>query len=1020
MVTRRRGPSRLTVVHVSPALLFTLAFLLLSITHPFASAAAVLLRQQQSAQLPEFQLSGESDLNTDQTSSDSGSSKENGGIAIHGQQTWAVTQSDGRASLDALFRISNPSHQTELYASHQIQDATAELLTSVENVTPVFEGPGIAIRATLRFDGIPGSGPVSVRVITNAGNAYSANITFTVRGLAIAGSGIISGAWRPGLSLGSWDQWAGPRRFAVLPIIANPGLSNGLGVSVREVPTGNAGTPVGILAGPGDPLGVDALRLEGSHQACSATVDVEADGSVDVSGDEEDQNASVFRGGTAHSARVSFINGACGIAFSEDGRWLILRLEKYTVGTFGFQVRLTAPASGPSRSKPIVVPLGGPEASVPDSAVTSHINFFYDTSSIPPPVFPTVGGSASLLDAYGGEVLSFKGVKNTDAPPRPAALGNSSFVLRETAAGSPKETQSISLQGGKNATVTFQTPEWDEDDVGSFNASDRSFEIFFQSNSPSVVRTGRWQISRQSTGAKLHKVLVSSGDDTRGGELEAFSYASPEKAVLGPCDDAFKGTGIQARRRFGVVRLGMERYRAERFSQHKADQFTSALGNALSVENVRFFNFDNTRREAIFEVPLGAEETSSSLSRKIRAKLENGEIESQVRLTSKSTKLSGVSVTEFSEVCKAATADPRGIAAFDGLAGSPMPWILGLVSALMFALLASVIVGYYSLRGRFKSGYSDSSMSSTSESDFIAGGSGRTDRRRLTDRQRDESFGLHQGPSRRRERNDVVVHIQPDTETVSQSSERRLSSPRVPMSPQSTGFARIWTDRRQRASRRGVEPFVEGVEEVYDEETTETGTSDSTSDREVYSGSSMRRESREERVEGYVSQSDPLVARLTHALRSQNASPQSNFYVNRDTARDQVQASPRPYAPFVDRSATPSDEVEAQSGTVSNSGSGSPVVAYTASSSRRFQGDRSSTPPVRGSGGQRMNTVEGDLEGEGLSVSEASTDSEPASPDVPERWGTWEGHSQRAEVQQQQNASAMNRPPTPDLHVELD
>lgn len=947
-------------------------------------------------------------------------------LAAAQQQRWTVSQVDGLARIRVQFRVSKPVTAGETYASHQIQNSPpGNILTAVEDVAPIDSSDqGLVVRATLRFDGVPGSGPISVRITAKSGNVYSTIVVFTVRGLALSGDGIVTGSWKKGLHLGSWERWSGSRRFAILPIIASPGLSNGLEVGVREVPFGSAGTPVGVLDGPENSNGVDVVELDGSGRACGATVQVASDGFADIEAlPDANVTALVFRNGVGRPAKASLSSAKCGVGFTEDGRWLVIRLKRFVVGTFGFQIRLVAQANHASSGA--TKQFGMASRQTAATVSSSYLNCYFDTSSIPPPVFPAEDIEQVILDPYGGELLAFAGVLNSGSPPLSAALREDDFILRETFGGITREKESALITRKQSTTVEFQTPEWDEDEVQAANSSRRKVEFFVKYQPDSDSATSRWLTFRQKAKGVLKRVIFS-GDNEDGSDDAAINrvpFAPPTRASLGACDGAFKGEGVSAKR-YATLRLGMQGYLSNRFSQHKADQVVSALSNVLGLGNVRFFEFDDARNEAIFEASVGKSATRPSLSRRLQAFLDAGDLARKTRLDPKRIGLADVSLADISEVCLAVDAANRNVATFDGIRGSPFPWVLGLVSAVLYAAVVTGLMSTYALGGVFKRGFSGTS--SAEESDYVNVRMTNRRRRGLTDRQRDESFGLHQGPSRHCERNDVVVHIQPDTETSSQASEQRLSSPRVQQSPIAGGFTHILADRRNRGRRRG-EDHVLDVEEVYDEETTETTTNASVSDvEEVYSASSMRRESREERKEGYVSQSDPLVARLTHALRSQDSSsPQYESYIARDAARDLIGASPKPYAPRLNRSGTPTDEEgSGQSGTVSGSGSGSPVVAYSASSVRQYPDDRPATPQLLSlpsANERRPHVAGGEMHVLPENIVGESTAGEPVSPDMSEpQVGTWEPGDVREQDQAQDVTRQTTPRRTPDLSGDLD
>jgi hypothetical protein len=571
----------------------------------------------------------------------------------------------------------------------------------------------------------------------------------------------------------------------------------------------------------------------------------------------------------------------CAVGVSDDGRFLAVRVEPYMVGAGGFQVWLEG-----------------------NGGLGTVLNCWFETRGVsPPPVL--VREPAALrgaVDVFGGEQVVFEGVRNTLAPPRPASFGRDDLFLVVRSRGGiigRALAESVERGVGREVRVVFRTPELHLEDGDRGEKLQISVE-YEEVGGAAVVR----QLARVGKAAELNAAAVfvaeeGGGDAVAEAKEAVVAAAAPELAETGTCDAGYNQSNV-----FVTVDLVLERYTADRFSAHKAAQLGAAIGDAVGGDGeVRFFEFDNDKHAAVYEVGGGGD--AAAVRDAVGAAVASGAVAVAARLADGDVALGNVEDSgEVSLVCAAALVDPRargdgGDGGFEGFGGGTLAWATPLVMALLFAIgaAAALFLGgdvfrkRYSLRSRSQADLdvlfgSTSSVLSSSSSDYAEGG-------RLTDRQRAESFGLHQGRvSRHVERSAVL--IQPDSES---GSETGTSS----RNPQPPHLARNWSDRRHSDGPQQPQAAEPVPAAPLPRTSPLRGFNEWASDAGSSGGLS-----REERESGYAATSDPLVARLTYALRTAAgaaaATPAGvDAFIARDEARHavvEVRASPRPYAPY--------------------------------------------------------------------------------------------------------------------------
>lgn len=784
---------------------------------------------------------------------------------------FVVTQEDGRGGGKVAFE--------------GMAGESAGSVTVTASVEGVLTGWSAAknedgeLEVDMRFDGVPGLVSVTVK-----NGSFSKVVEVAVRGIGVRGAGfqgIVSGVVRRGIVLGDWGEWVGELRWFVVPLVSFgvDGGPVGAAVQLRQI--------VGRNAGQATNGGVEAVDLNGRGSVC--TFELGAGNNARVYGPE----GVVRKGGVVAQQ-------GCGVAVSGDGGLMAVRIEKYLVGSGAWQIVLAK------------------------AGLFSVLNCWFERGGPVPPV--VLRGGLPTLDPYGGEIVELEGVRNLFKPPRANDLQPQDVAIavyngeKEVGRESALRIERV----GSVGTLVFRTAVVKDGLV-------TDTKLLFRERGT----TGNFLVAalvRQAGEGEQEVVFVDDGlEDNDEGSV----FAAGELAEKGECDNVFNDTSVG----FTVVRLSLPLYKSDRFSMFKAKQIGDAIAVAVGVNSsaVRFFDFEDDTKTGVYEVAGGG--AAQVVAQSVSTAVSDGSIADAARLDDQDISFENAQASgEESLICAEAASDDGGIipreeGILEGDSVVVLPWLIVILTIGLFTLMGIVGVGC-TRSGCFGKQITMSTLLSrqTDRGSSITSSSS-VDPRRMTDRQRAESFGLHQGEdSRRRER----IAIQPDSESEISSSrspsnwagsrraseleESDLVSPWPEFFDDDTGSPARWPGSLRasavdsdltRATATGASTVHarylypqsglsrENYEEYDDLDghgysTTSGLYSESDGGSETYEGppsaaSSRRRMSREERATGYAARSDPLVARLTYALRTArgagNGDLEEDDFVARDGAR---------------------------------------------------------------------------------------------------------------------------------------
>lgn len=797
----------------------------------------------------------------------------------------------------------------------------------------------------MRFDGRPG------RVTVAVGGGREVRVD--VRGIGVRGRGymgMVSGVFRRGIVVGRWEDWVGEARWVVVPVESYGVGVQGARVELRAI----VGSAAEARAG-----GVEAVDLAGRGRVCGFVLR-KAGG-----------NARVYEEGGVRRGGVDAEDG-CGVAVTAGGEWMAVRIEKYLVGSGAWQVVLEA------------------------DGVWSVLNFWFSKrrSTVPPVVL--LGGGLPTLDPFGGEVVELNRVHNLFAPPRERDLRAADVVLavfdgdKEVGRGSAVWVEKTGDSGA--AKVVLRTPVVDDGVV---------------TNTKLLFRDGGWRgnflvaaVVRQFELAPPRSqeeqevvVVADSGAD---------AFADDQLAKRGECGGLFTNqTGT-----YTEVSLLLPTYSSARFSHFKAGQISDALATAVGVRSsaVHFISFSDASSAGIFEVAGGA--GPAAVEEAVSAAVSDGSIAGKARLADADVALGSVrSSGDESLACTApaiVARDDGEVAALSALQGarvSALPWLVSLLTVSLFAFFGVLGCGQakqgcfgkeVTMTALLSSLQDDRGSSLSSASSFGA---------KLPpanpDRLRTDSFGLHEGEdSRRLERISIIPDSESDTgaepasglETPTywpgsrQASADLISDEHVITRATASGSRspyarRLFSTHSAESSlddelEDGTRGYDGGVGGMYSVEESEDGGNGSHTSHTSHTShmdwesrsaaSSLRRISRDEIATGYLARFDPLVARLTYALRTArnpgSADTDEDSFVARDEARPGMSPSgsqssfpmedrPRPQPQPGGAEYRPANE-NGSTGSVSGSGSGG---VTSSSNSRSFS--RTTSSLGTGSGG---------------------------------------------------------------------
>lgn len=578
---------------------------------------------------------------------------------------WTVIQQDGVAVFDVLFQLF-PTSANEQYVSHSYFIGNTQVLDNVQIGQPSLHSPNqqgpphILLPATLRFDLLLGTADLRVTVVTTAGVEYAAVLYFDVTGIAVLGENALaikSASWRDGVELGSYKQWI-DTQIALMPLQVRLSSTESsiADFQVQLAPVGRNGVANYSSAGSVDSI-LTAEQEKGSrgYKPCLMS---EVPSSAQTTAKAE--RAVKLFGSNRQPTAVNMPE-SCGIGISDDRTLLAVRLERYLVGTYAFQMRLSS-----------------------SSSTFTFLNLRYSAADVPPPVFP---GSRLVLDRYGGELVEFKNVKNLQSPPRRSPLPRRNLYLRaKYPDGSFSTTPATSVTSVDPLTsvVRFTTPVWPRGQqkrtlVNRMSRSSTrknrsvpspSVEILFDDTTTGDSRPpSNRQIQGESPWTAWRQRQIGS-NAARGqlrnvifrGEPLRSEYESEQLADIGPCSGDFQAVanGSKTNLQLLSIRLKLDGYQSRRFSKYKATQIgrelaKAAQGRRRESVNIRFLKFDDSEREALYELiskPFKGMERV--FERNIQQSIDSGVLPQRVRLSKDKIGLSDISYQNQSEVCLAA------------------------------------------------------------------------------------------------------------------------------------------------------------------------------------------------------------------------------------------------------------------------------------------------------------------------------------------------------------------------------
>jgi hypothetical protein len=605
-----------------------------------------------------------------------------------------VFQTDGRAEFSGeITLLPLAPAPANITGQHQplAPTATVEDPSIVTNVSigAASASPGespssVALRVALRMDGHPGDTVLRASVdFDGANNApgarvrrYSAAIRIRVVGMAVIGADgsaePVSASWRPGVPLGSYREWL-DRQIIVVPLNIWP-----------MVPTG---TKDGVAVQPQFSVSFVSLgrstddRSAGKSAASSANV-----GAIRPPlGQEGNQNpplsdmraVCVGDSGTTPAVDAVFVRGAqrqnisfpipvgCTVAINAQSTEIAVRLAKYSVGTFGFQMRVIAqvPNSDGGDTGP----------------VETKLNFWFDSKERPPPLFPRPLSGALVLDPFGGEQLVFENVQNLRSPPRQVALRPEHLFMQlrspgQASSGTLFAAKSVSPSLNESSSladdVTFTTPSNDSP-VALFPPLQQvSLQLFYTEAEPALrVPQSIRQDSNQNLDLFQEEPIVSGETEVAytGPEL-VTRFASSNLPARGLCSGRFAASNNSSPgnvSRFASTWLTLPSYSTRNFSAFKAELVANALGAILagsdgSTQNVRFLEFDDGARRAKFEILAPPNKSESEVRGLLHASIASGQMQKLSRIPLLT--LDRLSLQNVSIVCQppVPSVPPRG------------------------------------------------------------------------------------------------------------------------------------------------------------------------------------------------------------------------------------------------------------------------------------------------------------------------------------------------------------------------
>jgi hypothetical protein len=499
--------------------------------------------------------------------------------------------------------------------------------------------------------------------------ADSAGITYTTT-LAIAllptnaqepGQPVLSGL-PASAQLGGWELYARAEyRYAVLPLTVS--------VTTRTVIT--------AAISQGAPADAVVLPHEQGGSVCMAMVK-ESSTRADIGVNGRLVGAE---GVEARGVVVAEMPEDCGVGVDAVSGYVALRIMPFAVGdNFTLILSLSASPESAAASVPSGFSLVNDSYRSPESSSVS-IALAFDSSSLPPPVFPTRPDSGLLLDPFGGERLAFRRIRNV----RGAVMRQSRDLLisvrglgggdKQAWPGAP--AVEFIANGDGSADVVFETPRYVANAGNNISAADALTPVsvslsYLERGFASMSDVAKQQAADSAPSAVELPVAIfdGQGDDVSAtvkdkhgyfGRIEA-SFASPKLATAGKCDQLF--ASVAAGNNSGLhllsVSLELPSTKQESFSAFKAELiayqlspiFTSTNFNATNT--VRYFDFDNTTSIATYEIVALATVTNELAHNRVETVVKSDTFLNGVRLAASDVSLASVNIISMSNVCQTA------------------------------------------------------------------------------------------------------------------------------------------------------------------------------------------------------------------------------------------------------------------------------------------------------------------------------------------------------------------------------
>lgn len=475
----------------------------------------------------------------------------------------------------------------------------------------------------------------------NPAFVYVADFEITVAGVQVViGEQVVSGAFKRGVGLGGFGEWIERRQLALPIRVQQPRDDLGL-VPVAERVS---------LSLVGDGQLIDSVFFD--ERACMGRAGVTTSPASDSDGSQGNTLFVVGRNNVS-LGEVS-LPAQCGLAVSDDGQWLVVRLEPYRVSGYRFGVRIDWSLSDDSGSSPTDasgIPL------FPTYVVT---NFEFNEDTVPPPV---ILGLNVTLDQFGNEVLRVP-VTNVLSPPQNAELRAEDFSLRLESGHrdwhSVPATRIVSPTRAKvmepNRQLEFITPLWTNQ-----SAQDLRATLFYESR----VRIKKFKNNSSP--------LQQSPDDevavVAPGSMFSIRLASAALAEEDACEQDQQTYDTN---RFILVELESKHYNASTFSEYKKRQIGNQIGLSLSSlpENgIRFMKVEGTvlRYAILIQQPVTEDELNISLDA-LEASISDNELSLAVNLEDNTLTKKRIQIVNQS-LCQAYASASPPASATDNISG---------------------------------------------------------------------------------------------------------------------------------------------------------------------------------------------------------------------------------------------------------------------------------------------------------------------------------------------------------------